>query len=229
MWQPDGAERRLARGVRTRIGTTIGYGGELARWSWEDLPDLIGPAELELLALIRELDPGRFGVTVPRRSIDPIPADLRLVGHQAHHPANGVAAAVDAYLPAGTYPAVVALNRAISVDLGRPLNVRWGYRSPACQVALYVWLLVELQFDVARVGRCVLPPAYSPHCWSAHGSVDFMATGAGSLTAGFEDFSETAEYRWLTERAHEFGFVETWPRDNPAGLEFEPWDWRFTG
>jgi hypothetical protein len=228
-WHPSHEQQRAARRLRTRIETTIGYGNELARWRWEDLAELLDPAEQRLLELIRDLDPEQYGVRVASRAISPIPTDLRLLGNQTYYAADGLGAGVDAYLPASTYPAFLALNRAIVGDLGRPLVVRWGYRSPACQATLYVWLLVVLDFDVTRAARSVLPPAYSPHCWPDHGSVDFVPSFSRSLPPPLDDFAQTAEYDWLCERAGEFGFVETWPQGNPAGLEHEPWDWRFIG
>ena len=31
------------------------------------------------------------------------------------------------------------------------------------------------------------------------------------------------------KRPHEFGFSMSYPRDNPLGVMYEPWHWRFIG
>lgn len=44
-----------------------------------------------------------------------------------------------------------------------------------------------------------------------------------------EDFADTKEYKWLLTHASDFGFEMSFPRNNPQGLGFEPWHWRFVG
>jgi len=40
-----------------------------------------------------------------------------------------------------------------------------------------------------------------------------------------EEFENTAAFQWLVKRAGDFGFVLSYPRDNPWGIAFEPWHW----
>lgn len=40
-----------------------------------------------------------------------------------------------------------------------------------------------------------------------------------------ETFAETIAYRWLQENASDHGFYESFPRDNPHRLIWEPWHW----
>lgn len=48
-------------------------------------------------------------------------------------------------------------------------------------------------------------------------------------TAGaYASFATTEAYRWLTENAHRYGFVLSYPENN-AYYIFEPWHWRFVG
>ena len=42
-----------------------------------------------------------------------------------------------------------------------------------------------------------------------------------------EDFETTPAFHWLTENAGDFGFVMSFPRDNPFGISYEPWHWCF--
>jgi D-alanyl-D-alanine carboxypeptidase len=55
------------------------------------------------------------------------------------------------------------------------------------------------------------------------------AVDVGTLgNAPFEEaFGETPEFRWLIDRARSFGFTLTYPRNNPHGIAYEPWHWRW--
>ncbi|MCI0597800.1 M15 family metallopeptidase [Candidatus Parcubacteria bacterium] len=56
-------------------------------------------------------------------------------------------------------------------------------------------------------------------------AIDFSTKTLGGGLAGFDT---TAAYAWLTENAHEYGFVLSYPPDN-AYYQYEPWHWRFVG
>ena len=42
-------------------------------------------------------------------------------------------------------------------------------------------------------------------------------------------FENTRAFRWLQTNAARFGFELSYPRDNPRGVHYEPWHWRFVG
>ena len=44
----------------------------------------------------------------------------------------------------------------------------------------------------------------------------------------FTDFEKTGAYTWLLQNAYQYGFVLSYPKDNPYYI-FEPWHWRFVG
>ena len=56
-------------------------------------------------------------------------------------------------------------------------------------------------------------------------TVDFTTPELGANFAGFED---TTAYQWLLDNAHKYGFILSYPADNPY-YQFEPWHWRFVG
>jgi len=56
-------------------------------------------------------------------------------------------------------------------------------------------------------------------------TVDFTSTSAPAVFAGFD---QTEVYKWLTDNAHKYGFVLSYP-DNNQYYQFEPWHWRFVG
>ena len=64
------------------------------------------------------------------------------------------------------------------------------------------------------------PPGYSEHHTGR--AVDLGTPGAQPLE---EDFEDTPAFRWLSANAGRFGFVLSFPRDNPHGYVYEPWHW----
>ncbi|MEX0930798.1 MAG: D-alanyl-D-alanine carboxypeptidase family protein [Candidatus Paceibacterota bacterium] len=56
-------------------------------------------------------------------------------------------------------------------------------------------------------------------------TVDFTTSGLGG---GLSGFGNTAAYTWLTENAHKYGFVLSYPESNTYYV-YEPWHWRFVG
>ena len=46
-----------------------------------------------------------------------------------------------------------------------------------------------------------------------------------------ESFEESDAFRWLSEHAHEYGFILRYPKDKVGitGVEYEPWHYRFIG
>jgi D-alanyl-D-alanine carboxypeptidase len=63
-------------------------------------------------------------------------------------------------------------------------------------------------------------PGYSEHHTGR--AVDIAARGCPPLT---EAFAGTPAFSWLTAHAARFGFVMSFPRDNPHGMVYEPWHW----
>ena len=56
-------------------------------------------------------------------------------------------------------------------------------------------------------------------------AVDFTTPSVGST---FDGFDQTPEYQWLTNNAYKYGFILSYPKNNPY-YEYEPWHWRFVG
>ena len=42
-------------------------------------------------------------------------------------------------------------------------------------------------------------------------------------------FQNRPAYAWLVEHAADFGFENSFPKDNVQGISFEPWHWRYVG
>lgn len=94
-----------------------------------------------------------------------------------------------------------------------------GFRSIAEQAAIIERKLERgLALDAILSG--VAPPGYSEH--HSGRAIDIATAGAPPLT---ESFEKTPAFAWLCSNAGDFGFVLSFPRDNPYGYVFEPWHW----
>jgi len=65
-------------------------------------------------------------------------------------------------------------------------------------------------------------PGYSQHHTGC--AIDI---GTENCPALEQEFEKTAAFQWLVDNAESFGFVLSYPPDNPAGIAYEPWHWCF--
>ncbi len=65
-------------------------------------------------------------------------------------------------------------------------------------------------------------PGFSEHHTGR--AIDIGTPGSKPLE---EEFEHTLAFGWLQRRAHAFGFTLSYPRDNTAGVIYEPWHWLF--
>lgn len=104
---------------------------------------------------------------------------------------------------------------------GIVLDTISGYRSHDYQLGIFErkrarGVSVE---DILTVNAA---PGYSEHHSGL--ALDIGAPGEPPADASFE---HTAAFRWLQDNAGRHGFVMSYPRDNPHGIVYEPWHWRF--
>jgi D-alanyl-D-alanine carboxypeptidase len=114
---------------------------------------------------------------------------------------------------------------AMSADLGRPALVSSGYRSPAFQAMLIIWLAANRNGDFHAALLRAHPPSRSEHCLPTDHAIDLTTAGAAPAEEPGH-FAGTPECGWMRERGGEFGFVESYPADTTEPVGPEPWHWR---
>ncbi|MDJ1177510.1 D-alanyl-D-alanine carboxypeptidase family protein [Roseofilum sp. BLCC_M91] len=70
------------------------------------------------------------------------------------------------------------------------------------------------------------PPGYSEHHTGYAVDIGDGYVPAVDLSPEFEN---TAAFQWLEENAAYYSFELSFPRNNPQGINYEPWHWRFVG
>lgn len=103
--------------------------------------------------------------------------------------------------------------------VGISLLIVSGFRAVEYQAAL-IRKKIEAGQSINDILTVNAAPGHSEHHTGR--AVDIATPGSRPLT---EEFEDTDAFRWLTDRAVEFGFSLTYPRDNPWGILYEPWHW----
>ncbi|WP_247215735.1 M15 family metallopeptidase [Synechococcus sp. C9] len=101
-----------------------------------------------------------------------------------------------------------------------------GFRSRQQQEELFYGVKAERGQQVAERAKVSAPPGYSEH---HTGYALDVGDGKQPGTHIHESFEETAAFAWLQKRAAQFHFELSFPRNNPQGISYEPWHWRFVG
>lgn len=98
-----------------------------------------------------------------------------------------------------------------------------GYRSHDYQLGIFERKRARGQSvdDILAVNAA---PGFSEH--HAGTALDIGTPGEPPAE---ESFERTPAFAWLRDNAGGFGFAMSYPRDNPHGIVYEPWHWRFEG
>ncbi len=100
-----------------------------------------------------------------------------------------------------------------------------GFRTIAYQEALFQKAVAKYGSEDAAV-RWVGRPGHSEHHTGLVVDLGEEESPACDVEPPFE---KTRAFRWLQKNAAQFGFELSYPRDNPRGVHYEPWHWRFIG
>lgn len=113
-----------------------------------------------------------------------------------------------------TYDAFLIMNEALKKDIGQSLLVSSAWRSPKTQM-----YFAKNRSEFAAV------PGRSEHQLGTTMDLDFL----GSKEEDF--FVDSLSYKWMTENAHKYGFVQSFDVEGEkvTGIPNEPWHWRFVG
>jgi zinc D-Ala-D-Ala carboxypeptidase len=99
-----------------------------------------------------------------------------------------------------------------------------GFRTIADQRILFE-KQVERKGSEEAAAKWSAPPGYSEH----HTGYAIDIGDVNSDTDLKMTFQDTNVYRWLIVNARSFGFEQSFPSNNPQGVSFEPWHWRYMG
>lgn len=116
--------------------------------------------------------------------------------------------------------------QAAAKQAGISLTAISGFRDEATQKQLFFEVKKERLQDASTRAEVSAPPGYSEHHTGY--AVDL---GDGSLPATHlsTKFENTPAFSWLKQNAAKYSFELSFPPDNPQGISYEPWHWRYVG
>ncbi|MDR6992086.1 D-alanyl-D-alanine carboxypeptidase [Luteimonas sp. 3794] len=172
-----------------------------------DLPLSQVEARLETLGLDADDYAGRTGLGLVAE-----PAWLAFAGFDRYRR--------PLWLETGTARAWQGLRAAAARD-DVALDAVSGYRSHDYQLGIFDRKRARgLSLDAILAVNAA--PGYSEHHSGC--ALDISAPGEPPAEDTFE---KTAAFEWLTRHAADHGFTMSYPRDNPHGIVYEPWHWRY--
>lgn len=155
-------------------------------------------------------------------------ADGRLLGHLPYPEAKSsqlVAVAPGMLLRPDAAMSFAAMQRAAAAD-GVTLNLLSAFRSIEVQRQLFFDVKADRNQSALDRAKVSAPPGFSEHSTGYAVDLGDLREPQTNLSA---NFVHTDAYRWLRANAARFQFNLSFPEDNPQGVSFEPWHWRYEG
>ena len=101
-----------------------------------------------------------------------------------------------------------------------------GFRSASEQDYLFFKVKEQRGQETSKRAEVSAPPGYSEHHTGYAIDIGDGKVPATNLSPSFE---KTAAFRWLKNNAAKYSFELSFPPNNPQGISYEPWHWRFVG
>nr|WP_155707013.1 M15 family metallopeptidase [Gloeocapsopsis dulcis] len=120
------------------------------------------------------------------------------------------------------FKAMLAAARADGVRLV-PIS---GFRSANEQEHLFFDVKAQRGQATTKRASVSAPPGYSEHHTGYAVDIGDANVPATNLSTTFEN---TKAFKWLDQNAARFSFELSFPQDNPQGVSYEPWHWRYVG
>ncbi len=153
-----------------------------------------------------------------------------LLGHLSYEEAplselKGITADNRLKLREGAADKFLAMQKAARRD-GVILAPLSAYRTIEEQNKLFFEVKAQRGQVATKRAEVSAPPGYSEHHTGYAIDIGDANVPATNLN---QDFENTRAYQWLEKNASTYSFELSFPKDNPQGVSYEPWHWRFVG
>ena len=192
-------------------------------WNITDKPSKL------LIKKILDLDPHKYGFKGEEIDTEGEGINLIKINNSSLISQDEYSLDQNSYLPEHIMDRFNAMNIQFQNDFqDRQLLIGSGYRSPAFQIITLLFILVKFyKFDINETLKRVALPKYSEHCSIKNTALDILNIDGLPNDENPTEFAKTVEFNWLINNARNFGFKESYPKDNNLGIMWEPWHWRF--
>jgi D-alanyl-D-alanine carboxypeptidase len=155
-------------------------------------------------------------------------ADGRLLGHFPYPEAREsqlVFVSPGMKLHQEAAQAYLAMEQAAAAD-GVSLSLLSAFRSVDDQKHLFFGVKAQRNQSSFERAKVSAPPGFSEH--STGFAIDIGDSQQPNSNLS-QTFTQTRAYRWLQNNAARYQFTLSFPKNNPQGVSFEPWHWRYEG
>ncbi|MDG2990470.1 D-alanyl-D-alanine carboxypeptidase family protein [Candidatus Synechococcus calcipolaris G9] len=101
-----------------------------------------------------------------------------------------------------------------------------GFRSQGDQDYLFFEIKEQRAQGASERAQVSAPPGFSEHHTGYAVDIGDPSQTDTHLKVSFE---ETPAFEWMVAHAPRYSFELSFPRNNPQGISYEPWHWRFVG
>lgn len=101
-----------------------------------------------------------------------------------------------------------------------------GFRGINEQDNLFFGVKQQRSQDARKRAEVSAPPGYSEH---HTGYAIDIGDGRNSQTHLSQRFEQTPAFKWLDKNAARYSFEMSFTPNNPQGVSYEPWHWRYVG
>ncbi len=223
------SEEALRKSILERLDPVVTpkkKDGTAVLLKWAELYEPLNTEERVFLDAFRALRAKDVGGTSNYYG-DGLPDNLAAVGSQTMIKADVPTPVDPQYLPQPVLESYQRMMAAMKTDLGKPLLVESGYRSPAYQLYLFLFYMSNHELSVIETNKHVALPGHSEHGAPQKQAIDFINQEGINGEYNPPEFEALPEYSWLQEHANAYGFFISYPRDNKLNTAFEPWHWHY--
>lgn len=229
----------------------IGKSKKLSASSFDDLPEAVRetgatrpkskrPARwvvvaaimsiVSLILVIRAFQNSSTPIVTATPSTAASPDSDRVLGHYTYAEApekelESVSADGGIRLRTSAARAYNDMTAAAAAD-GVSIEPLSGFRSIKEQESVFFDVKQERAQSVTDRASVSAPPGHSEH---HTGYAIDIGDGNVPATNLSPDFENTAAFKWLETNATKYNFELSFPKNNPQGVTYEPWHWRFVG
>ena len=178
---------------------------------------------------ILRLKPSDLGAKTPKQ-----PEEQRVKAiykEIVNQPVNQNGKPLELLAPLVSFPAYEAYEKmmaAMEKNLGKRLYVESGHRSQGYHLYNFLKYLREHQYSLIETGKLNALPGYSEHNLLVSHAIDLISAEGINGEPKVEDYETLPEHQWMLKHASDFGFTLSYPRENPWGIAFEPWHWKYS-
>jgi len=101
-----------------------------------------------------------------------------------------------------------------------------SFRSVKDQETIFFEIKAQRGQIATKRAAVSAPPGYSEHHTGYAIDIGDGNMPSTNLNISFE---QTQAFQWLKDNAAFYSFELSFPKDNPQGVSYEPWHWRFVG